>query len=200
MNKFESRYFQTSEKIDEALIRLLDKKTFEYITVKELCTEAGVNRSTFYLHYENTRDVLEETAEKLIEKFLSYFPEDPHTAVNAIAEKRPEELVFMKPEYIIPYLTFIKENKNIFCVALKNYDNFNFEKTYSRLFHHVFDPILKKFDFPEEDRKYVMMFYLSGINSLVTEWLNSGCKESTEHISKIIIKCIMDKRENCLSF
>ena len=32
-----------------------------YITVKEICEKAGVNRSTFYLHYENTTDLLQET-------------------------------------------------------------------------------------------------------------------------------------------
>jgi len=54
--------------MDEALICLLEKKDFEYITIKEICQEAGVNRSTFYLHYENTRDLLEETVEYLVKE------------------------------------------------------------------------------------------------------------------------------------
>lgn len=33
--------------MDEALILLLEDKDFEYITVKEICRKAGVNRSTF---------------------------------------------------------------------------------------------------------------------------------------------------------
>ena len=61
MNKNESKYFNTAIKMDEALISLLEKKEFEYITIKEICIEAGVNRSTFYLHYENTSDLLKET-------------------------------------------------------------------------------------------------------------------------------------------
>ncbi|MBQ8872345.1 MAG: helix-turn-helix transcriptional regulator, partial [Clostridia bacterium] len=47
--------------MDEALIRLLEKKNYEFITVKEICTKAGVNRSTFYLHYETMDDLLMET-------------------------------------------------------------------------------------------------------------------------------------------
>ena len=61
MNKNESRYFNTAKKMDEALITLLEKKEFSYITVKEICDAAGVSRSTFYLHYENTADLLHET-------------------------------------------------------------------------------------------------------------------------------------------
>ena len=54
MNKNESKYFNTAVKMDKALVTLLEKKDFEYITVKEICDTAGVNRSTFYLHYDNT--------------------------------------------------------------------------------------------------------------------------------------------------
>ena len=46
MNKSESKYFNTAVKFDKALLSLLEKKPFEYITVSELCVEAGVNRST----------------------------------------------------------------------------------------------------------------------------------------------------------
>ncbi len=56
MNKNESKYFKTAEKMDKALIEMLEKKDFEYITIKEICEKAAVNRSTFYLHYENTSD------------------------------------------------------------------------------------------------------------------------------------------------
>lgn len=61
MNKNESKYFNTALFMNEALLSLLEKKNFEYITVKELCNKAGVNRSTFYLHYETMNDLLNET-------------------------------------------------------------------------------------------------------------------------------------------
>ena len=47
--------------MDEALILLLDKKEYTFITVKEIWEKAGVNRSTFYLHYETIDDLLSET-------------------------------------------------------------------------------------------------------------------------------------------
>lgn len=73
MNKNESKYFNTAVKMDAALMSLLEKKDFEYITVKEVCAEAGVNRSTFYLHYENTRDLLEESIRTYAETFSFIF-------------------------------------------------------------------------------------------------------------------------------
>ena len=61
LNKNESKYFNTAVKMNMALIEILKTKPFEFITVSEICKKAGVNRSTFYLHYENTKDLLDET-------------------------------------------------------------------------------------------------------------------------------------------
>ena len=58
MNKSESKYFHTALRMNEALISLLEKKDLEFITVKEICETAGVNRSTFYLHYETISDLM----------------------------------------------------------------------------------------------------------------------------------------------
>ena len=52
--------------MDEAFLALMAKKDFEYITVKEICEVAGVNRSTFYLHYETMSDLLSESVLSLI--------------------------------------------------------------------------------------------------------------------------------------
>lgn len=72
MNKNESKYFNTAVKMDEAFLKLLFRKDFPYITVKEICEKAGVHRSTFYLHYETTADLLSECVEYIEKRFLSY--------------------------------------------------------------------------------------------------------------------------------
>ena len=84
MNKSESKYFNTAVRMDEALIALMQKKEFEYITVKELCDKAGVNRSTFYLHYENMSDLLEETLQHIMDTFLKCFETDTVTTIEKI--------------------------------------------------------------------------------------------------------------------
>ena len=76
MNKNKSKYFNTALFMNEALLSLLEKKDFEYITVKELCNKAGVNRSTFYLHYETMNDLLNETINMIEKKFYSSFNKD----------------------------------------------------------------------------------------------------------------------------
>jgi AcrR family transcriptional regulator len=196
VNKAESKYFNTAKKIDEALMLLLKKKSFEYITVSEICKTAGVNRSTFYLHYEHMGDLLDETARYLIDGFLSYFNEDKKSIAFNIEECELNRLNFICGEYLIPYLTYIKDNKEIFATALMHVKSLGFEKTYSRLFENIFDPILQRFNYPKEDRTYVMKYYLSGINAINTEWLKNGCQKPIEEIANIITECIFGKNYN----
>lgn len=75
MNKHESKYFNTAILMDEALINLLNKKNIEYISIKEICDAAGVNRSTFYLHYESINDLVNETMDYINKKFINCFNE-----------------------------------------------------------------------------------------------------------------------------
>lgn len=63
MNRFETKYSNSARAMDEALIYLLNDKDYDYITIKEICKKAGVNRSTFYLHYENIDDLLKESVD-----------------------------------------------------------------------------------------------------------------------------------------
>lgn len=54
------RIENTKENIRRALVSLSAAKPYPEITVKELCVAADINRSTFYMHYKNTREVLED--------------------------------------------------------------------------------------------------------------------------------------------
>ncbi len=114
MNKNESKYFNTAVKMDKALLKLLEKKDFEYISIKEICKEAGVNRSTFYLHYENTSDLLKETSDYIIDNFFACFSTVADNISIDYSNSKLEDLMFVTPEYITPYLTYVKENQRIF--------------------------------------------------------------------------------------
>ena len=194
MNKNETRYFRTAEKMDVAMIKLLEKKDFEYITVKEICVAAGVNRSTFYLHYENTVDLLRETTQYITDGFLDYFEVDKSQLKFNYDSDPVEELIFITPQYVIPYLTYIKENQQVFKTSLKHFGAFGFEGVYKKMREHIFSPILDRFGVAEAEKEYILRFYLMGVTAIVMEWLNNGCSEDYETICKIISDCILGHR------
>ena len=194
MNKNESKYFNTAIKMDEALITLLEKKDFEYITIKEICDTAEVNRSTFYLHYENTSDLLKETTRYIIDKHLAYYEIDKTRIALQFETCKREELLFITDEYLLPYLKFIKDNQRLFKVSIKQFNSFNMNEVYGRMFEHIFNPILERFHVPEKERAYVMKFYLTGVFAIVMEWLDKNCSDDMKTVTRVITDCVMGER------
>lgn len=64
-----SRGKQAKARIRQAFTKLLREKPIQRIAVKELCQEAGVNRSTFYAHYQDIYDLLTKIEEDMLEDF-----------------------------------------------------------------------------------------------------------------------------------
>lgn len=194
MNKNESKYFNTAIKMDEALIALLEKKDFEYITIKEICNVAGVNRSTFYLHYENTYDLLKETTRYIIDKHFACYEINKEQKSFKFETRKQDELLFITDEYLTPYLTFIKDNQRLFNVTIRHFDSMNMNEVYSRMFEDIFSPILTCFRVPKEEHTYVMKFYLTGIFAIIMEWLKNDCSDDIKMIIKVISDCVMGER------
>ena len=194
MNKSESKYFNTAIRFDKALLSLLEKKTFEYITIKEVCEKAKVNRSTFYLHYENLYDLLEETIKYLVDDFSSYFSIEIQSITTQFKDCNLNDLNFIDEKYLYPYLSYIKEHQKVFSTVLSQPVAFSSENLFERLFDNIFNPILDRFGYPKSERKYVMMFYLNGITAITMEWLKNGCDKSVKEISAIIHYCIFGRR------
>ena len=192
MNKNESKYFNTAKKMNDALIALLETKEYEYITIKEICHIANVNRSTFYLHYSNMNDLLEETIESLNLSFNSHFKSKENES-TIISKENIEDLLLINDDHLIPYLNFIKENKNIYKV-LKTYPQlFNANKTYDQMFRKLFVPIMNRFGLDEKWHKYLMDFYISGLTSIVFDWVYDDCKIPVQEVSDFIKGLIVKK-------
>lgn len=190
MNRSESKYFATAARMDEAFLELLEKKDFAYITVKEICEKAGVNRSTFYLHYETVNDLLAESARYFIDRFVEAMPMNVGEFFDKLQTRPLEELYLITPEYLSPYLNYIKDHKRLFRTMHEKAFVLGMDAAYLRLNHYVFSPILRRFHVPSENHEYMMQFYLNGLMGIVNLWLRDDCKDSVDHIIAIMQNCI----------
>ena len=71
MRKEDRRNSYTRKAIRDAVFSLLRTKPIERISVTEVCKLADINRSTFYLHYYDCMDVLEQEQEKFCDKLIA---------------------------------------------------------------------------------------------------------------------------------
>lgn len=192
MNKLESKYLNTACLMDEALLTLLQNKDYAYITVKEICEKAGVNRSTFYLHYETTDDLLQESLSYIFSKFKMKYDSSFQLKVNSDSL---DSLYLITPEYIIPYLEFLYENKQIFMTAVEKPAVFEVMKQFDKIYNSIFNPILERFGVEQCERKYILAYHISGMHAILIEWVKNGCKESVQYIADLLIKYTSPYRE-----
>jgi len=190
MTKSESKYFHTALLMDEALIELLAVKDFQFISVKEICVKAGVNRSTFYLHYETMGDLLSETVAHIQREFMGAFNADAKEFIEGIEKAPLDELLLITDEYLVPYLEFVKAHKPVYRAAALNPVCMENEARLSSLYRYVLKPIFTRFGIPEGEQKYWLAYHISGIGSIINEWLKGGCAEPVEDIVRVIENCV----------
>jgi AcrR family transcriptional regulator len=61
------------ESIINAFLKLLYEKSFEAMSVKEIVQKAGVSRSTFYLHFADKFELIDDVRRMLNGRFLSFY-------------------------------------------------------------------------------------------------------------------------------
>lgn len=183
MNKQESKYLYTASLMNEALLLLLEERDFDRITVKELCRKAGVNRSTFYLHYESMNDLLEETVSAVNARFQASFA--------ALPAGDPSREVLTSEKYLRPYLRFIKENQRAYRVMHQKGGLFHIQRTFESFYESIFSPALSHFGVDEREKKYVFAFYTSGTVAIIGKWLEEGCRDEIDGIIDLIMRHTM---------
>lgn len=129
-------------------------------------------------------------------QFLDYMAHDSEAFMAKLHTCPMEELYLLTPEYLTPYLNYIKEHRRLFRTATENAAVLGLSSSYNRMLRHVFTPILERYGVPQQDRAYLMAFYIQGLMAILTEWLKGDCADSIEHILAIIRRCIMRPQEN----
>ncbi len=195
MNKQTSKYFHTAVRMNEALLSLLEKKDYQYITVKEICQTAGVNRSTFYLHYDSVDDLLRETLEMTMERLNDKFRDMPPLDADKIATAEQERLFFITPEYLIPYLEFVRDNRKIFMVAVTQPEVIRVNAIFQKRYTDVFAPVMHRFGMDEKEHRYRMAFYLNGLFAIITEWIKNGCADEITMLADLMARCVLPERD-----
>lgn len=140
---------------------LREKKSVDKISVRELCERAELNRSTFYAHYNEPKDLLNEIENDLL---------------NATADhlkKIGEENDAGAHTYILSFLKYIRENDKQFRTLLVDSADSEFRTKFIQI---SIMQIIENLDFtlPEDFEQYVYSFILNGSAGVIVQWIRSG--------------------------
>lgn len=156
-----------------ALIKLLKEKTFESIQLKEICETALVHKTSFYNHFEDKYDLLKYLLNKLQKDIFDNVEEakDLDTLYILVAKA---------------YVKKIKENPDLYKSLLSSNQS---DISASMLINIIMKDIeVRLYHFETSiPNNYIVRFYVSGVISVINEWVFNGMKESEEEILNILI-------------
>ncbi|MEK1829353.1 TetR/AcrR family transcriptional regulator [Priestia megaterium] len=83
------------------MTELMEEKGFEGVTVRDLTEKAGINRGTFYLHYQDKYDLLEKSENEVIQEIKEFIKKaNPNEIVSANLKEQPLPFIITLFEYI----------------------------------------------------------------------------------------------------
>ncbi|MBQ8425417.1 MAG: TetR/AcrR family transcriptional regulator [Clostridia bacterium] len=170
--KNNSRYKNSSEKIETAFLSLLNKYKYEEITISQICKQAEINRSTFYCHYNDINDLIINIEGKFAKSMASIFnfgERRSHDAMVEMFKFVKDNKYFYKAFLNIPYITLAEKNTKI--EVLKNIDNHNYIEKSNKI--SIF---------------YRASFFGAGIKELCRLWIERDCEETPEQMASLLLE------------
>ena len=176
--KLDRRVEMTKHLLKKSLIELLKTENIQKISIRTLCQNADVNRSTFYKHYNSQYDLLRD-----IEDDLFYEIEDILSTIPSSDNDVDKDLQLTK------ILTYMKDNLDI-CRILMVYNiDPEFESKLMTLpsiverSKHDSDPAVTFSSY-----SYAQLFVLDGSYCMIKRWIINDCQESPQEIATLIRK------------
>ncbi|MCI2887263.1 TetR/AcrR family transcriptional regulator [Staphylococcus hominis] len=187
MNNQDLRVQRTKKALITTFSDLLETKSFDNITIQDLCEKANVRRSTFYRHFNDKYNLLNHIVGTLIEYFRTLHlpeidPKDPRQFFNK----------FMKD-----ILLFISDNK----AMVKSVISINiYSEVYQILYNQIYAVVKRQIEFDKQIGQFYIdefiygEFLAGGILSVILNWIQYG-QQSIDDVSSDIVTMICGARE-----
>ena len=176
----------TKESLGAALKQMLTVKPIDKITVKDLVEICGVNRQTFYYHFDDVYDLLEWV-----------FEEDANRVL-------PSEVVYEHwRDDVMMFFKYLADNS----VFALNIYNSNSRIYMLRYFKRRLQGCIRSFaiivsdgkNIDRTDFEFVVEFYANGVVGLISQWLDLGMQLPKEITQDRFLKLLENSVENMLA-
>ena len=172
---------ETDEKIIRTVYRMMTRehRPIGRITVREICEEADVHRSTFYAHYRDVYDLVEKVEQNMSRQLTEAF-------FRKLDENAPARECFTE------IFTFIRNHREFYLYYLTESRQFGvlqlaWETIRDRASAVSADP--ESFGARSaEEMEYHGVFFLTGMTAMVRLWLQRGCREEPETLYDLLCR------------
>ena len=179
------RQEKTKQAILQALIKLIDQKGLDQVSVSDLCQQANINRSTFYLHYKNMEDLL-----------LSVEADFIREITDAIQDLETEDLIYNSQaltQLFTRILESIEKNSDLIITLMSPTTSPRTRLTIEQAIENIIIDRMNTAIISEATQEelpvsktYIAVTISSLFTGIVAEWLLSGKKESPKDLGQFI--------------
>lgn len=163
----------TKQLLKNSLLELSKAKPLNKISISELCQQAGINRSTFYVHYGSQYDVLSDMEDDLI------------AGLEDALHKAQLKKTLTIGEQIEALCKYLKENENV-AKFIFTYNDSGSAFAH-KLFHVRFDelPANTLQNYQDEEKALITTLFINGIYHVIRRWLTEDFQMSPKSLGKL---------------
>lgn len=177
MQKENRRVKMTKAMLNESFMKFLEEKPLSRITVKEICDDADVNRSTYYVYYSDPYDQLHKIEDTFIQEQTAYID-------TILQTGEQDDLNFSK--IMIKLLQYYRERKRLLQVLFGRYGDIHLEQDIlSFVAERILSSDVKRAKLPQEQLQDYT-YAASGSFGLILYWIMTDCQEQPEHLANRI--------------
>lgn len=176
VEKDNQRVRLTKRLLKETLAEKLAEKPINRITVREICQGAGINRSTFYLHYADQYALLDEIERDILNELDDY-----------VGKIRPES---DGRQYLVALIGYIRHNGRLLSTLMDARPELTFQ---SRFTKSVLNKIsTREPGLPESElMTYFTQFLVMGNIGIIRRWIKNDFDLPDETVAEMIF-CLSD--------
>ena len=183
--KTDLRIVKTKKILFDTLLKLMKQKNFDKIKISDICEEALINRSTFYAHYTDKYELLDDLVEDLKISLLNDLGDNNNTSPKDYIMKLLSILIDQKKKKKDIYGAILLNNRNGFLV---DFLIDIIERESSNRLKNIKE--IKESTLPLE---IIIRFYSGGLINICLSWLTQKEKYTKEELIEYINKLIPEK-------
>lgn len=170
--KVDPRVIRTKRMFREALIALLHENTdLRKVTVQGLADRAGLNRATFYLHYRDVEDLLEQLTKEVLDELARRI--HPLTESGLTKDNNP----------LVSFLEEIYENAALFQVLLENKE---FRHQLFKIMMNIVSTRRARRKAADPSKQVPIEVIAASTLGIVTWWIEEGTPYSPSYLANQI--------------
>lgn len=182
--KTDRRVKYTKMVIKDSFVQFLKQKPISKISVKEICDDADINRATFYAHYVDQHDLLQQIENEIIDDINKYL---------SVYDFKNTELIPV--EAIERILEYIEDNAELFDLLLNSNGDMKFQQEVIKIIGgQHFISMFENSSLKKEDAEYIYHFLACGAVGVIQLWLKDGLKKPARAVTELILKTATNGR------